>query len=250
MTSSALYLLPGGCDAKGSRQRLIWGIPVDIHISFHGLAWGPEGDLYFTAGDPLLNYGDYNRADHWGHWTIYSQPAGTRSEYTGVGGVFRCHPDGSGFRVVATGLRGPAGWCSITTGICSPTTTITSHCRSITSPRAVARNAAGRFRLADGWMAEKTPTAKNCWPRCSPAWGEVPIGQTYYDEDYLPPAHRGHLLVAEWGAWPWPAMLCNPQRQLHGRRAIPADGSNACTPRRIVRGSRRRRVRHDRLHGP
>ena len=54
------------------------------------MAWGPEGDLYFASGDPLLNYGDFaRRPDHWGHWTVYSQPGGTSTPYTGVGGVFR-----------------------------------------------------------------------------------------------------------------------------------------------------------------
>ena len=58
-------------------------------------------------GDPLLNYGDWDRPDHWGHWTLFTQPEGTRVPYTGVGSVLRIHPDGSGLQVVATGaLRG------------------------------------------------------------------------------------------------------------------------------------------------
>ena len=83
MTAAALYLLPGGRVARENLKprRLIWGPPVDLHVTFHGLAWGPEGDLYFNCGDPLLNHGDFkNRPDHWGHWTFYCQPDGTRGD--------------------------------------------------------------------------------------------------------------------------------------------------------------------------
>ncbi|HEY4312981.1 MAG TPA: ThuA domain-containing protein [Pirellulales bacterium] len=203
MTSSALYLLPGartrreGIEAK----RLIWGIPVDVHISFHGLAWGPNGDLYFTAGDPLLNYGDYNRADHWGHWTIYSQPTGTKTQYTGVGGVFRCHSDGSGFEVVATGLRGPGGlvsdhdWNLFTND--NDHESLPQH---YVPARLLHVTSQADFSWPRGWMGEKTPDRKELLETMFTGMGrEVPIGQTYYDEDYLPAAHRGHLLVAEWG---------------------------------------------------
>ncbi len=203
MTSTALYLLPGARTRRDAitAERLVWGIPVDVHISFHGLAWGPEGDLYFTAGDPLLNYGDYNRADHWGHWTIYSQPAGTKTEYTGVGGVFRVHPDGSGFRVVATGLRGPGGlafdhdWNLFTND--NDHESLPQH---YVPARLLHVTPQADFAWPRGWMAEKTPDRKELLATMFDGMGrEVPIGQTYYDEDYLPAAHRGHLLVAEWG---------------------------------------------------
>src|SRR5262249_18850872 len=80
-----------------------------LHVSFHCLAWGPEGDLYLNHGDPLLNYGDFNRPDHWGHWTLYCQPEGTKVPFTGQGAVLRIKPDGTDLEVVATGLRGPFG---------------------------------------------------------------------------------------------------------------------------------------------
>ncbi len=203
MTSSALYLLPGARTRREgiTAERLVWGIPVDAHISFHGLAWGPGGDLYFTAGDPLLNYGDYNRADHWGHWTIYSQPAGTKTEYSGVGGVFRVHPDGSGFRVVATGLRGPGGlvfdhdWNLFTND--NDHESLPQH---YVPARLLHVTPQADFAWPRGWMAEKTPDRKELLATMFTGMGrEVPIGQTYYDEDYLPKGHRGHLLVAEWG---------------------------------------------------
>ena len=75
MTNAALYLFEGGRTRRENLKprRLLWGSPVDLHVTWHGLAFGPEGDLYFSSGDPLLNFGDFqNRPDHWGHWTIYS----------------------------------------------------------------------------------------------------------------------------------------------------------------------------------
>jgi putative heme-binding domain-containing protein len=109
LADNALYLLPRGRVEFGVRpQRILWGLPLDLHVSFHCLAWGPEGDLYLTHGDPLLNYGDWNRPDHWGHWTLYG-PNGEKTPYTGVGAVLRMRPDGSRVKVVAGGLRGPVG---------------------------------------------------------------------------------------------------------------------------------------------
>lgn len=112
LTCNALYLLP---DARVKRdgikpRRLLWGIPLDLHVSFHCLAWGPEGDLYLNHGDPLLNYGDFSRPDHWGHWTWYLAD-GSKVPYTGTGAVWRIKPDGTNLKLVATGLRGPVGLC-------------------------------------------------------------------------------------------------------------------------------------------
>src|SRR5262249_53266873 len=111
LTGGAPFVFPGGRTKRTglSRRRLVWGVPLDLHVSCHSLAWGPEGDLHANHGDPLLNYGDFNRPDHWGHWTVYTQPEGTKVPYTGAGCVFRVHPDGSGFQVVAGGFRGCLG---------------------------------------------------------------------------------------------------------------------------------------------
>jgi len=203
MTTSALYILPGARVKREGIQakRLIWGIPVDVHISYHSLAWGPEGDLYFLSGDPLLNYGDYNRADHWGHWTVFSQPEGTKTEYTGVGGVFRCRPDGSHFEVVASGTRGSGGmafdhdWNLFTND--------NDH-ESLPQRYVPARLlyvAPGvDFAWPRGWMAEKSPDRSDLLETMFTGMGrEVPVGQAYYDEDYLPAEYRHNLLVAEWG---------------------------------------------------
>ena len=73
LTNAALYLLPEGRVKREGLtcRRLLWGLPLDLHVSFHCLAWGPEGDLYLNHGDPLLGYGDWSRPDPWGHWTLH-----------------------------------------------------------------------------------------------------------------------------------------------------------------------------------
>ncbi|MCX7420582.1 MAG: hypothetical protein NT013_13730, partial [Planctomycetia bacterium] len=117
LTMNALYVLPDGAiKTEGLKpKRLLWGVPAGhVHQCFHGLAWGPEGDLYVSMGDPLWYYGDFDRPDHWGHWSFFTldakQPNGwQRHPYNGVGAVFRIRPDGTGFQTVATGLRNSCG---------------------------------------------------------------------------------------------------------------------------------------------
>ncbi len=92
----------------GARKRadllprlLVWGLPHWVKITgFKSLAWGPEGDLYFSVGG-------LNLEERWSYWTFFGQPEGTKLPYRGVGGVFRCKPDGTELRVVAHGLRNP-----------------------------------------------------------------------------------------------------------------------------------------------
>src|SRR6185437_13846568 len=111
LASHGLYLVSGGRVKRDglAPKRILWGVPLDFHVSFHCLAWGPDGDLYLDHGDPLLNYGDWTRPDHWAYWTLFAGPEGKRVPYTGTGAVLKIRPDGSAPRVLARGLRGPVG---------------------------------------------------------------------------------------------------------------------------------------------
>lgn len=202
-TASAIYLLPGARTKREDIQarRLIWGWPVDLHVTLHGLAWGPEGDLYFAAGDPLLNYGDFTRPDHWGHWTVYSQPEGTRTPYTGAGGVFRCRPDGSSFQVVARGTRGSDGLCfDHDWNLFTNDNDHESLPAQYVPARLLHVTYQADFAWPRGWLPNITPERADLLEIVNTGMGRgVPVNQAYYDEPgVLPSAFQKSLLVARW----------------------------------------------------
>lgn len=202
MTSHALYLLPEGRVKRSNLvpRRILWGLPLDLHVSFHSLAWGPEGDLYLNHGDPLLGYGDFSRPDAWGHWTLFPQPAGTRISYNGTGAVWRMRPDGSDLRFVAGGLRGPVGltfdprWNLFTND--------NDH-ESMADRYAPARllhvTPQIDFGWPRGWMASKSPERSDLIePMIATLGRGVPCDMAWYDEPFFPAEHRGQLLLCRW----------------------------------------------------
>jgi putative heme-binding domain-containing protein len=212
LTTSALYLLPEAVTRRGGLRpkRLIWGVPRgSVHQCFHGLAWGPEGDLYLSMGDPTPSYGDFNRPDHWAHWTWFSQPDGTRTPYTGVGGVFRCRPDGSGFQVVARGTRNSVGlafdrsWNLFTNDNdheSIPADYVPGRLLHVT-PHAY-------FSWPRGWLPSRTPDRADLLETMFDGMGRaVPVGQAYYGDTFLPEKYRDNLLLARWGIR---ALTCYP----------------------------------------
>ena len=202
LTVSALYVIP---NARVQRQdlapkRLIWGVPLGhVHQCFHGMTIGPEGDIYFAMGDPLWYYGDFMRPDHWGHWTFFTQPEGTKVPYNGVGGVFRCKPDGSNFRIVARGLRNSCGlafdrgWNLYTND-----NDHESMPSSYVPGRLIHVVPNMYCSWPRGWLLSKTPDRADLVQTMFDGMGRaVPVGQAYYDDELLP-AYRNNLLVARW----------------------------------------------------
>ncbi len=213
LTVSALYVLP---DARIKREgltlkRLVWGVPLGhVHQCFHGMTWGPEGDLYIATGDPLWYYGDFERPDHWGHWTMFSQPAQSdihqpntnwvKTPYNGVGAVFRCRPNGSNLQVVSRGLRNSCGlvfdqnWNLFTNDNdheSMPADYVPGRLNHVT-PQSY-------FSWPRGWMVSKTPERKDLLDTMITTLGRaVPVGQSYYNDTYLPEKYRHALLVARW----------------------------------------------------
>ncbi|MBI2806801.1 MAG: c-type cytochrome [Planctomycetes bacterium] len=220
LTLSALYLFP---DAVSKREnlrprKLIWGVPLGhVHQCFHSLAWGPEGDLYISMGDPLWYYGDFNRPDHWGHWTFFSQPwrpsqpltpgpsptrgEGSKIPYNGVGGVFRCKPDGSGFQVVARGLRNSCGLAFDRHWNLFSNDNDHEGLPALYVPgRLVHVTPHAYFSWPRGWMVHKAPDRADLLQTMFDGMGRaVPVGQSYYDETFLPEKYRHNLLIARWG---------------------------------------------------
>ncbi|MFO1020810.1 MAG: c-type cytochrome [Planctomycetales bacterium] len=210
LTVAALYVVP---EARLKRdnleiKRLVWGVPLGhVHQGFHGLAWGPEGDLYLSLGDQLWYYGDFGRPDHWGHWNFYApaekptqEQPWTAYPYNGAGGVFRCRPDGTKFQVVARGLRNPCGL-------------VFDHAYNLFSNEndhegMPAEYVPGKllhvfphanFFWPRGWMPEKTPDRLDLLQTMTTEMGRaVPVGQSYYDEEFLPEEYRHSLLLARW----------------------------------------------------
>jgi len=202
LTSSALYLFPEGRIRRKDLQpkRLVWGLPLDLHVSFHCLAWGPQGDLYLNHGDPLLNYGDWNRPDHWGHWTLFTQPEGTKVAYTGAGAVLRVKPDGSDLRVVARGLRGPVGlafdneWNLFTND-----NDHESRADQYAPARLLHVTPRTDFAWPRGWLPSKSPDRADLLETMNADLGRgVPCDLVYYDEPFFPANLRDNLLMCRW----------------------------------------------------
>lgn len=204
MTNHALYMLRGAVIKRDNlrAERLLWGHPDGgEHQCLHGLAWGPEGDLYMSMGDILVGYGDFSRPDHWGHWTFMTKPEGTRVPFTGVGGFMRCHPDGSNFQVVARGTRNSCGI------VFDSHWNLFSHDNdhegvptNYTPGRLLHVTPHADFAWPRGWMVSKTPERADLLETMFSGMGRaVPVGQSYYDDQYLPEKYRNSLLLARWG---------------------------------------------------
>ncbi len=204
-THTAIYLLKNGVKQREglAPQRLVWGLPMmagwGTHQGIHALAFGPEGDLYFSNGDEIVGYGDFKRPDHWLHWTYFH--GAQRTAVTGTGGVFRISPDGEKFAVIADGLRNPCGmafdrhW-----NLFANDNDHESMPAQYVPGRLVHVTSGAYFSWPRGWMPEKQAGRLDLLDTLHPDVGRyVPVGQALYDDNYLPEICRNSLYVAEWG---------------------------------------------------
>lgn len=77
------------------KEKLLSGFGVKFALrghDMHGLRFGPDGKLYFSIGDRAINV---------------KSKEGVQFAETEGGTIMRCHPDGTGFEVFATGVRNP-----------------------------------------------------------------------------------------------------------------------------------------------
>lgn len=204
-THTAIYLLEGAVTQRAGLRpkRLLWGMPplayYEEHQGFHGLILGPDGDLYISFGDNLVGYGDFKRADHWGHWTFFHGGQGT--PFTGAGGVLRLSPDGHSLEVLARGFRNPCGlvfdsrW-----NLFSNDNDHESIPSEYVPGRLLYVPPLADYNWPRGWLLEKHPWRAELLDTLNSDLGRyVPSAQSYYDDTFLPASYRHNLFVAEWG---------------------------------------------------
>ncbi len=202
MSSNALYLLKDGRKKRFglNPKRILWGLPHNVHNSFHCLAWGPEGKLYLNHGDPLLDYGLSDRPDHFGHWVLYSQPNNKPVQFNGSGSVLRMNADGTNVEYVAGGFRGPVGltfdrnW-----NIFTNDNDHESRADLYAPCRLMQVTAKADFSWPRGWLAKLSPDRFDILDLMTNDLGRgVPCDLTYYEDPLLPEVSK-QLLQCRWG---------------------------------------------------
>ncbi|MBI3880521.1 MAG: hypothetical protein HY301_10735 [Verrucomicrobia bacterium] len=202
LAASALYKLPGAVKARsGVKARLLLsgiGDPLgSVHHGLHGLALGPEGDLYVQHGDPFTAA----PAHHWGRWT-WSTADRTNIQFTGVGGVLRLKPDGSGLQIVSRGQRNSIGLAfdkdwnlfSNDNGGVNPSP-------DFASGRLLHVTAGTDFLWPRGWLPGQNTNRADVLETMSPKLDRSTLaGMAYYHDTFLPEKFRHNLLVAHGAA--------------------------------------------------
>ena len=135
----------------------------------------------------------------------------SRLAYTGVGGFYRCHPDGTGLEVVAGGTRGAVGvafdrrW-----NLFSNDNDHESIADRYSPARLLHVAPQAHFFWPRGWIASMSPERSDLLDVVNSGMGrEVPVGQAYLDEPALGEHYSDSVLVARWG-----------QRRVSGYRLV------------------------------
>ena len=120
--------------------------------------------------------------------------------YTGVGGVFRCKPDGSQFKIVARGLRNSCGLCfDHSWNLFTNDNDHEGMPAHYVPGRLIHVVEHGYYSWPRGWLVSKTPERADLLETMNDHLGRyVPVGQAYYDDTFLPEKYRHNLLVARW----------------------------------------------------
>jgi len=206
LTTAALYVFRDGVVNRTglTPQRLLWGMPlVHIHQGLHGMAIGPDGDLYISQGDQAWYYGDFKRnPDHWGHWTLFHGPENAATPYTGGGGVLRLSPDGRELSIIANGTRNDCGLAfDAQWNLFGNDNDHESMPKEYVPGRLMQITPHSYFNWPRGWMVEKQPWRSDLLETLTPNLGRyVPVGVVYYGDSFLPAQFRGSLYVPEWGS--------------------------------------------------
>ena len=203
-TVSAIYRLP---NARVSTEnikpvRLLYGIPRGhTHQCFHALAWGPNGKLFFTFGDPSWYYGDFTRPDHWAHWTFIYGPDEKQQKYNGVGAAMSINPDGTDLQGYTRGLRNSCGLCFDSQWNLFTNDNDHEQFPAIYSPgRLLHIVEHAYFAWPNGWLRSKAPKRMDLLETINEDLGRyVPVLQVYYNDLGLPAEYKNSLLVARWG---------------------------------------------------
>jgi putative heme-binding domain-containing protein len=204
-THTAVYVLEGAVTRRADLKprRLLWGMPMlsyyEEHQGIHALTFGPEGDLYVSFGDNLVGYGDFTRADHWGHWTFFH--GNNSTPITTVGAVVRLSPDGETLTPIARGLRNCCGLAfDANWNLFGNDNDHESRPRDYVPGRLVQITPHAYYSWPRGWLQEKQPWRADLLDTLNSRLGRyVPTGEAYYNESFFPEKLRDNLLVAEWG---------------------------------------------------
>lgn len=203
LTASALYVFPNGDVQRRHLQprKVLWGYPnFYCHNAFHGMTFGPDGDLYIAMGDPGFYLTHVTlMPDHWGRWVFHHGPDGAQTTYTGTGGILRLSPDGRELSVFAGGIHNDCGLAFDAQWNLFGSDNDHEQNEEYIPARLLYIAEHANFGWARGWMPEKQRWRSDLLQTMTADLGRcVPVGICYYNDPLLPEEYRGQLFLARW----------------------------------------------------